>query len=118
MIFYALRHSLWRRQDILAIRVYARGMDVNLFKSEILRFICRCLGASIVNALRSIRVNMTFVSHPQHRYDIFNDFCYCYINRYHTVMDWSEDADWITRHRFDPPLPFFEDEEDFEWNDF
>ena len=121
LLFHALRHSLWHQSrpptDMLVIRIYARGMDVNLFKSEILHFICRCLGNEIVNALRSIRVNLTFATHPQHRYEIFIDFCYCYINRYHTVRDWSEDGDWITRHRFDPPLPFLEESEDEEWND-
>ena len=95
--FYGLTHSVWNRSrpstEILVIRLFVRGMDVDLFKSEILHFISRCMGESIANTFRSIRVNLTFVSHPQYRYDVFIDFCYCYINRYHTVRDWSEDGD-------------------------
>ena len=103
---------MWNRRsrpptEILVIRLFVRGMDVDLFKSEILHFICRCLGDNVVSTLRSIRVNLSFVGHPQHRYDVFIVFCYCYINRYHTVRDWSQDGDWITRLRFAPSLLFF-----------
>ena len=89
-------------------------MDVDLFKSEILHFISRCLGGSVLSTLRSIKANLTFVSQPQYRYDVFIDFCFCCLNRYHTVRDWSENGDWITRHRFNPPLPFFEEDEEEE----
>ena len=96
MIFYALTHSLWNRsrllQASLVIRLFVRGVDEELFKSEILRLIVRCMGESIISILRSFRVKLTFTRHWQRHYDFFIDFCFCYINRYHTVRDWSEEG--------------------------
>ena len=78
------------------------------------------ISGKTANSYDFLRSETFSMASPRHSCDtrVCQRHGYCYINRYHTVRDWSEDGDWITRHRFDSPLPFFEDDkEDFEWND-